>query len=222
MNKNKNEKTESIGPYSFTQPISGQRLTTDTVCLVDFILPLRPDDTIIDLGTGAGVIPLMLAARSASIRVVGVEIDPQASALAAKNVAANNLEDRITIINKDIRETVNAFAQGSFSVVVSNPPFRKAGAGRPSPDKARELARAETATLKELIRVSKRLAGKDGRIFYVFPVSRLFEMLREGRTAGLAPRRLRFAHTRTDKAAKFFMIEFGTDGTLTIEEPVIL
>src|SRR3989338_5424655 len=118
MNNAPHDKTERIGPYSFTQPTSGQRLTADTVYLVDFILPLKPDDIVIDLGAGAGVIPLMLAARSPSVRITGVEIDPQASALALKNVATNGLEDRITIINKDLMETVNAFEQGSFRIVV--------------------------------------------------------------------------------------------------------
>lgn len=213
---------EHIGPYSFTQPTCGQRITTDTLCLLDFMLPLGHDETVIDLGTGAGVIPLMLAAKSPAIRIVGVEIDPQASALAEKNVAANNLENRITIINKDLREAANTFAQGSFSIVTSNPPFRKAGTGRQSPDKKRELARAETATLKELISVSRDLAGRDGRIFYVFPVARLFEMLKEGKTAGLTPRRIQFVHTKADIAARFFLIELGRSGALIIEEPLIL
>lgn len=214
--------TEELGPYSFTQPTSGQRITTDSLCLLDFILPLGQDDTVIDLGAGAGLIPLMLAWRTPATRIVGIEIDPQACAIATKNVAANSLEKRITIINDDLREAVNIFAEGSFRIVASNPPFRKAGAGRQSPDSRRELARAETATLKELIEVSKHLAGRDGRIFYVFPVSRLFEMLREGKAAGLTPARLRFVHTKADAAAKFFLIELGRDGALVIEEPVIL
>lgn len=222
MNAKTDNITEQLGPYTFTQPISGQKVTTDTLCLLDFMLPLGHDDTVIDLGAGAGLIPIFLAWKTPAIRIVGIEIDPQASALAAKNVAANNLDSRITIINEDLRETVNTFAEGSFRVIVSNPPYRKAGAGRQSRDKARETARAETSTLKELISVSKHLTGRDGRIFYVFPVSRLFEMLREGRAVGLTPRRLRFVHTKADTAASFFLIELGRSGTLTIEEPVIL
>lgn len=214
---------EHIGPYSFTQPINGQRITTDTLCLLDFMLPLvKPEDTVIDLGTGAGVMPLMLAARTASKHIVGIEIDSQASALAAKSVATNKLEEIITIINADFRKAVDTFDEGSFSVVVSNPPYRKAGAGRQSHDKARETGRAETATLKELLSVSRHLAGNSGKVFFVFPVSRLFEMLRDGKMAGLTPRRLRFVHTKEDKAAKFFLIEFGRSGGLIIEEPVIL
>ncbi|MBI5885790.1 MAG: methyltransferase [Deltaproteobacteria bacterium] len=215
-------KTERIGPYSFTQPENGQRLTSDTVCLVNFIAPLKPNDTVIDLGAGAGVIPIMLAATAPSVSITGVEIDAEAAENARDNVKANGLEERITIINKDLREMIRMFEEGSFSVVVSNPPYRKANAGRPSPDKTRELARAESATLAELIDASKYLAGKDGRIFYVFPVARLFEMLKEARTAGLTPRRLKFAHARPDRAAKFFMVEFAADGALVIEEPVVL
>lgn len=213
---------EQVGPYSFTQPTSGQRLTADTLHLLDFMPPLDNDETVIDLGTGAGLILLMLAWKSPACRVTGVEIDPQAYALALENVAANNLNDRITIINKDLRETVNDYAQGSFGIVVSNPPYRKAGTGRQSPDIARETARAESTTLKELVSVSRHLAGSDGRVFYVFPVARLFEMLREGKAAGLCPRRIRFIHTKADSAATLFLIEFGESGTLTIEEPVMM
>ena len=104
--------TEQLGPYSFTQPDSGQRLTTDTLCLIDFMLPLSDDDIIIDLGTGAGVIPMMLAWKSPVAQIVGVEIDEQAAALAQKNIEANNLEKRITIINNDLRDTRGLFSDG--------------------------------------------------------------------------------------------------------------
>ncbi|HXI09303.1 MAG TPA: methyltransferase, partial [Thermodesulfobacteriota bacterium] len=182
-------------------------------------------DSVIDLGTGTGGIPLMLSCRTPVQRVTGVEIDAEAASVARRNIEANGLEDRVTIIEGDYREVAGSFSEGAFTVVVSNPPYVKAGTGRVSPSRGRDAARCELrGGLKDLVAASRHLAGDTGRAYFVFPVARLFEMLRELKQAGLKTGRLRFVHTDKKKPARLFLIEAGRGAglELKIEEPLFL
>lgn len=216
----KDTATERIGPYSFIQG-SGQKVTNDPLLLADFVLPLGKGDQVIDLGTGAGIIPFLLASKSRAKRITGVEIDRGACSVFERNIADNGLDGMVGAVLSDYRDLKSIFNEGSFSLVVANPPYIKAGAGRVSPKTERAAARSEVkGSLKELIDISKYLAGEKGRIAYVFPVARLFEMLDEVRGTGLKVRRLRFIHTSRSRPAKLFLIEAGQEGGLVIEEPV--
>lgn len=219
------ETAEELGPYLFIQKKPGHRLTVDSVLLSDFLPGLKKTDSIVDLGTGTGALPLILSYKTPVEKITGVEVDHGSAALARKNVEANGLQARITILERDFRDLKDDFPEGSFPVVISNPPYIKAGTGRVSPYRGRDAARCELhGGLKDLVAVSRHLAGKNGRIYFVFPVSRLFEMLGELRSAGLKTGRLRFVHTDEKRPAKLFLIEAGrgTDINLKIEEAVFL
>lgn len=215
---------ERLGPYNILiLKNTGLKLTQDPLLLLEFMLPLEKEDSVIDLGTGAGVIPVMLAWRSPVLKITGVEVEEKAVEAARRNLEANRLEGRVNILKRDFRELPEVFKEGSFRVVVSNPPYIKAGAGRISPVRERAYARSEIlGGLKDLVPVSKHLAGAQGRIFYIFPVARLFEMLDELKRVGLRPKRLKFIHTNPKKTAKLFLIEAGRKGELKIEEPAFL
>lgn len=218
----KDTATEKIGPYSFIQG-SNQKVTNDPLLLVDFVLPLNDNDLVIDLGTGAGVIPFLIASKSRAKRITGVEIDREACSVFESNIADNGLEGRVEAVRADYRDLKSVFREGAFSLVVANPPYIKAGAGRVSPKTERAVARSEVkGTLRELIDVSKYLAGDKGRIAYIFPVVRLFEMLDEVRGAGLKVRRLKFIRTSRSRPAKLFLIEAGREGELVIEGAVLI
>ncbi|MBI5810116.1 MAG: methyltransferase domain-containing protein [Deltaproteobacteria bacterium] len=204
------ETIERLGPYLFSQKKSGHRLTGDSVSLVDFIPPLPPggDGPVIDLGTGSGAILLLIARKMAARRIVGVEIDRDMAAVAKRNVEANGLASRITIVLRDWRELMDIYPEGSFSAVVSNPPYLKAGTGRISPVKERAKARSEAfGGLAALIKVSAHLAGAAGGIFYVFPCSRYDEMSLELKKAGLEAGRVRIVHAVPERPPKVFLIE---------------
>lgn len=213
------EMLESLGPFFFIQRKAGHRLTGDSVSLAECVLPnLTEKDTVIDLGTGTGAIPLLLAAKSPVRKITGVEIDADTARTAGKNVVANGLENRVEILNRDYRELKGIYAEGAFSAVVSNPPYTKAGAGRISPMKERAGARAELyGGLPDLVDVSAHLAGKKGRIFYVFPKARLAEMLEEFGKAGLEAKRIKFISNKPGKEPDLFLIEGGRGGGMSIE-----
>ena len=213
---------ERVGPYRFIQG-EAQRVTTDSLLLADFVLPLMEGESVVDLGTGAGIIPVVLAWKTCAGRIVGVEVDGAAAETARKNVEGNALSGRITVLEGDYRGLFKKFPEGSFSVVVGNPPYMRAGSGRVSPKGARAGARSEVhGGLRDLVAVSRHLAGRTGRVCYVFPVRRLAEMLSELDCAGLKARRLKFVHTGPGREAKLFLIEAGTTGSLRVEEPVVL
>lgn len=199
---------EKIGGYSLIQSGSGQKLTGDTLLLADFILPLEKDDMVADLGSGTGALALLLASRSPVGRVVCVEVQRRLCDIAVENVAVNGLADRVEVVERDFRDLAAIYPEGSFSVVVSNPPYMKAGEGRVSPVTERAISRSEVfGRLGDLIRVSKHLVGKGGRVCYVFPIRRHDEMMGGLYGAGLIPGRIRFIRSGAGKTPKLFLIE---------------
>lgn len=218
------ETVERVGPFYFIQKKKGHRLTTDSVLLIEFVSEVNIEEScrIIDLGTGTGAIPLLLAARSQAT-ITAVEVEPGVCEAAKRNIEANGLAGRCTIINSDYRDLPDVYPAGSFDIVVSNPPYTKKGTGRPSPCMERQLARSEVlGGLSDLLAVSRHLAGDHGKICYVFKVARLFEMLREAKNARLSVVRLRFIHFDRKNAARLFLIELASTGTLSIEEPLFV
>ncbi len=215
--------TERLGPYTLIQPGGIQRLTADSLLLADFVLPLSRTDTVVDLGTGSGVIPILLCWKSEVGRITAVDIEDECVDAALKNVMSNDLSKRVEVVKRDWRELKEIYPRGSFSVVLSNPPYTKRGTGRVSPDTGRAAARYEThGTLRELLEVSRHLAGDDGRISFVYPVRRLAEFVKELERIGLRPVRLRFVHTSRAGTAKLFLVEARSKGGLSVEPPVFL
>jgi len=211
---------ENLGPYFFLQKKAGQRLTGDTVSLCEFAAQtLTENDTVIDLGTATGALLLLLASKTGAKSITGVEVDGKAFETATRNIDANGLAPRVSAVNVDYRTLPSLYPEGSFTAVVSNPPYTKAGAGRVSPVKERAAARSEvTGTLADLVKVSKYLAGDSGKIYYVFPVARLSEMLEEAALNGLGLRRLRFLRAAPGKKASVFLVELGKEGGGALEE----
>ena len=230
------ETREGFGPFTLLQRRRGQRLTGDSLLLVEFLLPLfRPGSlqhksvasksaacesvtckSIIELGTGFGANLLYLLWKTreacgpgaAIKRLVGVELDPEAFSTAARNLALNGLDEKIELIQGDWRGLKEEFPCGAFDVVFCNPPYIKAGQGRVSPFGPRALARAETAgTLRELVEISAYLAGPQGRVCYVYPEKRLEDMLAALEEFGLRKIRLEYAHSDCLGSPRRFLVE---------------
>lgn len=205
------------------QPRHGYRFSLDPLLLCDFAAAQQAD-RVIDLGTGCGVIPLVLARRNLSARFVGIELQPEMAELASRNVAVNGLSDRITILNEDIHGLRARFPVSFFDLVVVNPPFRKRGTGRISPKAGRDDARHEsTATLQDFLSVAKYLVKPQGRICFIHHPSRLADFVLEAVALKLTPLRLRMVHGTPDAEARMFLIELakGRGGELTVLPPLV-
>ena len=210
---------ERIGAYEFRQ--AGQRLTEDSVLLADFVLPLKKEDIVLDLGAGSGAVPLIFCLKSGVKKIVGVEINEKAAKSARENISVNCLAERVEIMNRDWRTLKGVFPAGFFSVIVSNPPYVKKGSGRISPSSERALARHESAgTLRDLVEISEYLLSKKGRLFYVYPVRRLQELFAELGRFGIKPVRISFVHASMGLDADVFLIEAGFGGELRVEGPI--
>lgn len=205
------------------QPSHGYRFSLDPLLLSDFGLP-RSGERVLDLGTGCGIIPLVLARRVADIELVGVECQQAMVTLARRNVAMNGLAGRITILHEDVAALTGHFPVSSFDSVLANPPFRKQGTGRLSPKAGRDLARHEsTAGLAEFLAAAKYLVKPGGRICFVHLPARLGEFLATAATLKLAPLRLRLVHGTAAADATMVLIELakGRRGELQVLPPLI-
>lgn len=206
------------------QPDSGYRFSLDALLLAGFVC-VGEDAFVADLGSGCGVIPLVLARLHHTARFVGVESNPEMAALAGENVRANGLDGRIEIISDDILNMRSRYPVSSFEVVVSNPPFRSPHSGKVSPHKGRDAARHETtAGLIEFMRAAKYLVKPAGRICFIYHPSRLSEFISCTAELKMALLRLRMVHGTVGAEAKMFLAELakGRRGDVKVEPPLIV
>ncbi len=212
------------GKLQIIQKKKGYRFSLDTLLLGQFVR-IRKNERVIDLGTGCGILPLILSQKTKDNSFVGVEIQKDLAECAEKNVVLNHLEGRVSILKQDFRELRTIFPQESFDVVLSNPPYRKYQTGRINPSADKAIARHEIeGKLEDLISMASYLLPSKGRCYLIFPASRtvdLFVALRKGK---LEPKRIQFVHPRVGEEAKFILVEsFKASGVeLRITRPLIL
>lgn len=179
----------------------------DAVLLADFPL-LRPRDRVADLGTGTGVIPLLLAARMRNTNIIGLEIKEEVAQMAERSVLLNNLAQQITIDIGDIKEASIQLGRGSFDLVVSNPPYTPVGAGRTSLSPIKAAARTEVhCSLEDVVREGAALLNSDGRFALVHRPARLAEIISLMRSCCLEPKRMRFVHPMIGREPNVVLIE---------------
>ncbi|MCR6545266.1 tRNA1(Val) (adenine(37)-N6)-methyltransferase [Dehalobacterium formicoaceticum] len=179
----------------------------DAVLLADFLL-LRPGDRVVDLGTGTGVIPLLLAARLRNTSIIGLELKEEVAHMAERSVSLNNLNQQITIKVGDIKEASAQLGKGSFDLVVSNPPYAPMGTGKISLSPVKAAARTEVyCSLKDVIREGAALLNSEGRFALVHRPARLGEIISLMRDYRLEPKRMRFVHPMLGREPNILMIE---------------
>lgn len=194
------------GRIVLNQPQSGYRFSIDAVVLSHMVRPL-PEETVLDLGTGCGVIPIMLAFRHRDIRVIGVEIQPSLAGLAQQNVAANRMTDRIRILNQDMVQLTRGHLGAPVGLAVANPPYRKRDSGRINPDHQRAVARHElTIDLTTLLLTARRLLIDAGRLTMIYPSVRAVDLVAAMRAQGLEPKTLTMIHTRSTSPARLVVV----------------
>jgi tRNA1Val (adenine37-N6)-methyltransferase len=206
------------------QPRHGYRFSVDPLLLADFVR-VSGGERVIDLGTGCGIIPLLLARREPTLSVTAAEFQPEMAGIALRNVELNRLSERVEIVAEDILELRQRFAVSSFDVVVSNPPYRRPGTGKVSPRAGRDGARHETtATLVDFLAAAKYLVHESGRICFIYHTCRLAELIAEAARQKLAVLRLRMVHGNAAMPARMFLVELakGRVGELHVEPPLMV
>jgi tRNA1Val (adenine37-N6)-methyltransferase len=212
------------GRLKILQPRKGYRFSLDSVLLVG-LTRVRRRDRVVDLGTGCGVVPLLLAFRGAASHLTGVEIQPSLASLARRNVKLNGFSRLVEVLEADLRLIQPDQIPGPVSLVLSNPPYREIASGRLNPTREKALARHELlADLAAVVRAAARLLPEKGRLALIYPARRLPRLLREVTEGGFAPKRLTLIHGRLDSPAKLAHLEAvrGGGDELQVNKPFAL
>ena len=209
------------------QPAEGYRYAMDPVILAAQVMP-RPGCKIIDIGCGCGIIPLILGFRNRNVHIIGIEIQSQLAELATKNIAQNQMSDRIQILNKDVRSTTSYDIQsydiqsydnqsydnqGLADIIVSNPPYKKKDTGRLNPNIQRAIARHEIRLeLSQFLSSARRLLKPRGQILFIFPADRLQDIVPGLMSHSFQLDWIQFVHTQKNKIAKLILVSGIKEG----------
>lgn len=209
------------GRLRLIQSRSGYRFSIDAVLLSQFVTT-RAGDILVDLGTGCGIIPLMLLLNGSIRYALGLELQLQLADQAARNILLNGFGGRMGVVLGDIRRP--PLAPQFADVVVCNPPYRKKQSGRINPDVQKAIARHEIrASLEDILLVARRVLKPKGRLAMIYSAFRLADVLWRMRKLQLEPKRVRVVYPGLSSEAKLVLIEacLGGRGGLKILPPIL-
>ena len=185
----------------------GYRFSLDALLIAHFA-DLRNGDDLIDLGTGSGIIVLILARRFRCGRVLGIEIQDELVAIAERNVVLNGLAGQIEIRRGDVRCPETLCGPQSFSAAVFNPPYRPLRSGRTNSDPEKAVARHEIeGTIADFLAAAVHALRLEGRVYAIYPAVRMVELIARMRECRIEPKRLRLVHSRLDGVGEFVLVE---------------
>lgn len=196
----------------------------DAVLLSGFA-QVKDGARVLDLGTGTGIIPLLLAAKTGAAHLTGLEIQKDSADMAKRSVMLNGLEERIDIVTGDIKEAGELFAAASFDVVTCNPPYMIGQHGLKNPADAKAIARHEIlCTLEDVVAQTQRLLKPGGKFFLVHRPFRLAEIMTTLHNHHLEPKRMRLVYPFVDKEPNMVLLEAvrGGRARMTVEKPLIV
>ena len=210
--------------YRIIQRTDGFCFGMDAVLLSGFAM-VKKGERALDLGTGTGIIPILLEAKTEGEHFSALEIQREVADMARRSVSLNGLEEKIQIVEGDIREASQIFGAASFDVVTSNPPYMNDAHGLKNPDLPKAIARHEVlCTLDDVVREASRVLKIGGRFYMVHRPHRLAEIITVLRGYKLEPKRMKMVHPFADRDANMVLIEAVKGGGvfLKMEAPVIV
>ena len=195
------------GAIQVVQKKTGYRFSVDVLILSDFIR-LKDRSRILDLGTGSGILALILAGIYPLSRIFALELAPEFINLARRNIILNQFQDRISLIRGDLCQIPGFLKKGAFDAVVSNPPYRPLHRGRINPNPQKAMARHEIrVTLPQLLESVAHSLKVGGKWFMIYPAWRLVSLLTLSRQHRLEPKKIRLVHSFQDKEAEWVLME---------------
>ena len=210
--------------YRIIQNESNFCFGMDAVLLSGFI-KAQKNDTFIDLGTGTGIIPILVRAKTPCRSLTGLEIQKESADMAQRSVALNGLEDDIKIVTGDICRADEIFGKSSFTIAASNPPYMKAGSGLVNPEESKALARHEIkCTFEDVASQTASLLKPGGKFFLVHRPERLAEIIYTLKKYRLEPKRLKMVHSYAASESCMFLLEAvrGGNSGMKVEKPLII
>ena len=196
----------------------------DAVLLSGFA-HVKRGEKVLDMGTGTGIIPLLLSAKTQGEHFTALEIQKEIAEMAARSVAMNHLEEKIEIVNGDIKEASRIFGAASFDVVTTNPPYMNDAHGLKNPTEVKAISRHEVlCTLEDVVREGAKVLKSGGRMYMVHRPHRLIEIITAMKQYKMEPKRMCMVHPFKDKEANMVLIEAvkGGGSWLKMEAPIIV
>lgn len=197
----------------------------DAVLLSDFAKEIKNGSKVLDLGTGTGILSILLSEKTKLNKIYGVEFQKDIADMASRSVKLNKLENKIEIINDDINNLEKIFEINSIDAIVTNPPYKNNGTGKTNDNKYKYLSRHETtANLSDFIKISFKLLKNKGSLYMVHRPERLTDIIYELRINKMEPKNIRFVYSNKEKEPKLVLIKAVKNANkfLKIEKPLFV
>ncbi len=197
----------------------------DSVLLSDFAKNIKKNAKVIDIGTGTGIISILLSKKTELSKIYGVEIQEEVANMAQRSVQLNNLQDKIEIINSNIKNIFDILNQNDFDAIVTNPPYMKVNTGAINEEKKKLISRHEVeCTLEDIIKISYKLLKSNGEFYMVHRAERIVDILFYLRQYKLEPKILRFIQPNLNKEPNLILIKAVKNAgyQLNIKKPLIV
>lgn len=210
MKLKKNERIDDLEfeDLKIIQNIDGFCFGIDSVLISDFAKNIRKNSVVVDLGTGTGIISILLSKKTLAKKIYGVEIQKEVCEMAKRSVLLNNLQDKIEIINEDIKEISEKLGLQMCDVVVTNPPYKKYGTGLLNEKESRIISRHEKeCTLEDVIKQSFKILKDKGSFYMVHRPDRLVDIIFLMRKYKIEPKELRIVYSNMTSKAVLILIK---------------
>ena len=197
----------------------------DAVLLSDFAKELPTNSKVLDLGTGTGILGILLCGKTKLSKIYGIDVQEDVCNMASRSIKLNNLENRFEIINKNIKDLQDIFEENTFDAIVSNPPYKKDNSGLKNESETKLISRHEiTASLEDFISISSKLLKNNGSIYIVHRPERLSDLFYLLRKYNLEPKKLRLVQSYFDSKPKLILVKATKNAKsfLNIDEPLII
>lgn len=180
----------------------------DAVLLSDFAKNIKKDAKVLDLGTGTGIISILLCGKTNLEKIIGVEVQKEVANMAKRSSKLNNLENKFEIINENIINLENIYERNSFDVIVTNPPYKKENTGIVNEEEKKLIARHEVlAKLEDYIKISNKLLKDKGEFYMVHRPERLVDIIAYMRQYKIEPKEIRFVCSHEKEPPKLVLIK---------------
>lgn len=211
--------------YKIIQSSTGFCFGIDAVLLSDFAKDIRKNSIVADLCSGTGIISILLAGKTFASKIYAVEIQKNVADMASRSVALNHLNNKIEVLNLDLKNLYSHLECGSLDAIVTNPPYKKANSGLTNLSEEKLISRHEImCNLEDVISVSSKLLKNNGSFYMVHRPDRLVDIISLLRKYKLEPKILRFVHPFENKSPNLLLIKAvkGANCFLNVEKPLIV